>query len=348
MRNLWKRLPRSPPRKREGMIATGNGIPAEPALHEKLAYETAGDIDRILALGNRLVDAIEQFALQLGIGDLDIDLPPIVGSDADQAHLRPVAPVYLASELERASLVPAIELLSGVFISGGLPGDLGSASPLLMRFWQERHKRFTGSERQAFFSRLFGDTSGPAMGTESGTNVEFDALMTAMATALVNAQTYPPVPPGYVTEPPLRTAALELASNLLPRSGGIAAFAARDLLKTIQQAFDILRQRQVQVQFRAVSVWSAVSNIQQMKSGSPSHISEHVTRGKAGMLVLAWLAESVPALNNNQQLISPDSPLPAAAASWLDASRRLAREERADSGKAALRGAFMLSHSRHA
>jgi hypothetical protein len=330
------------------MIATANGFSTKPAAQERIVPDTAGDIDRVLALGHRLVDAAAQFALQLGTDDFDVELPPIVGSDADQAHLRPVAPLYLACELERAGLVPALELLSGVFASGGLPGDLGSASPLLMRFWQERHNRFTGSERQAFFSRLFGDTSGPAMATESGTNVEFDALMTALATTLVNTQTYPLVTPGFITESPLRTAALELASNLLPRSGGIAAFAARDLLKTIQQALDILRQKQVQLQFRAASVWTAVSNIQQMKTGTAGHISEHVTRGKAGMLVLAWLAESAPALNNNQQLISPDSPLPVAAASWLDASKRLAPEEKAESGKSAPNSSFMLPHSRYA
>jgi hypothetical protein len=303
------------------MIATANGARAEPWAHEPTEHDTAGDIDCVLALGHRLVDAVEQFALQFGGGDFDVELPPIVGSDADQAHLRSVAPLYLAAELEQAGLVPAVELVGGLFVSGGLSGDLGPASSLLMRFWQERHNRFTAPERQAFFSRLFGDTSGPALAIGSGTNTDFEPLMTALTSALVNLQDSPLLPARYASEVPWRTAALELAANLLPRSGGMAVFVARDLLQTIQQALDILRQRPVQAQFRANSVWEAVSNIRQMKRGPVHDVGEHVTRGKAGMLVLAWLAESVPALNSNQQLISPDSPLPAAAASWLDATK---------------------------
>ena len=309
------------------MIAMANGLRTEPAAQDRILPDTAGDLDRVLALGNRLVDAVEQFALQLGNGDFDVELPPIVGSDADQAHLRPVAPLYLAAELERSGLLSAAELLSGLFASGGLVGDLGPASTLAMRFWQERQNRFTASERQAFFSRLFGHTSGPSLATDSGTNTDFEPLMTGLTGELAKLPPTPLFPIRYISELPLRKAALQLASNLLPRSGGMAAFAARDLLKTIQQALEILRQRRVQVQFRANTVWMAVSNIQQMKTGTPSHISEHVTRGEAGMLVLAWLAESVPGLNSNQQLISPASPLPAAAASWLDASKSLAPGE---------------------
>jgi hypothetical protein len=261
MQNPWKRPPRPPRRKRDAMIATANGPGTEPAAQEHMLPDTAGDIDRVLALGHRLIDAVEQFALQFG-GDFDVELPPIIGSDADQAHLRSVAPLYLAAELEQAGLVPAVELVSGLFVSGGLSGDLGPASSLLMRFWQERHNRFTAPERQAFFSRLFGDTSGPALAIDSGTNTEFDGYMTALCTVLLNLRGSPLLPANYFSEVSLRTAALQLASNLLPRSGGMAGFAARDLLKTIQQALQILRQRSVQVQFRANSVWTAVSNIQ--------------------------------------------------------------------------------------
>src|SRR5262245_7626968 len=70
--------------------------------------QATDEIECSLALGFRLLAAAESFAAafaELG----DIELPPVVGSEADQAALRAAAPLYLASELETASLLPAVE-----------------------------------------------------------------------------------------------------------------------------------------------------------------------------------------------------------------------------------------------
>ncbi len=231
--------------------------------------------------------------------------------------------MYLAAELEQAGLVPAAELLSGLFASGALRGDLGDASVLLMRFWQQRHERFAAPERHAFYARLFGDTSSAALGLEESSNTEFESLMIAVTTALVNLQASPVLSTGAVSEVPLRVAASALAASLLPRSGGLAVFAARDLLKSLKEALAILRQREFQRQFGADSVWTAVRNLAQKYANIATDVFSHVTRGKAGMLVLAWVAESLPVLDGNEQLIAADATLPSAAASWLQANAEL-------------------------
>src|SRR5687767_2731552 len=86
-------------------------------------------IDRVLALGDRLLAAALGWAAQL---DLEaIDLPPVLGSEPDQARLRALAPLYLAAELESARLVPAVETLAAMLVTGALRAELGTAAPRL-------------------------------------------------------------------------------------------------------------------------------------------------------------------------------------------------------------------------
>ena len=59
----------------------------------------------------------------------DIDLPRAPGSADDQAQLRALATLYLASELEAAGLIPAVETLVRLARAAALPGDLGDAPP---------------------------------------------------------------------------------------------------------------------------------------------------------------------------------------------------------------------------
>src|SRR5262245_7072593 len=121
------------------------------------ALDQTPGIDRALDLGGRLLAATEVFVAGLGLPDLGvIDLPPVIGSAADQARLRAVASLYLAAELEAAQLLPAVELLAGLFAGGGLTADVGPAAPLLAAFWTGRTRRFSVGERAAFFARLFG------------------------------------------------------------------------------------------------------------------------------------------------------------------------------------------------
>src|SRR5205814_495829 len=88
---------------------------------------------------------------------------------------------YLASQLEFAGLVPAVETLSGVGISGGISADLGPAADLLAHFWQERNQRFHEQERRGFFARLFGaETADPAPAGNAG----FDDTMITLCESL--------------------------------------------------------------------------------------------------------------------------------------------------------------------
>lgn len=274
----------------------------------------AGAIDGALALGLRLVAAAEAFATQFGdLGDLE--LPPVAGSEADQAILRTVPPLYLAAELEAARLLPAVEMLAGLFVSGGIEADLGAASPLLVAFWRKRHERFAKPERQAFFAALFGVSAGPTPPTEGGRNTEFDGLMISLTGALSAVETEPSR-----SQATLGVATRQLAANLIPRSGGIAGYAARDLLAAIQDALTILKETAVQQALGARGVWGAVESITRRYLREEVDLSSHVTRGKSGMLVLAWLAEALPRLESAGRLVEDGDQVIGAGQAWLEAS----------------------------
>ncbi len=294
-----------------------------------------GGLEHSLALGLRLVRAAEAFAAQFDAPELgDIDLPPALGSAADQASLRAVAPLYLAAELETSRLLPAVEMLAGLFVSGGIQSDLGTVAPKLAQFWRERRDRFSPEERRGFFSRLFGHAGGPPLASERGSNAQFENLFIDLTAALYKLDESPWLSgsSSQGLQARIRASAAALAGNLIPRSAGLTAVAARDVLETAQTALAFLKEPAVQHAVGATSVWLAVRNIAGRYLNEEPDIATHVARGKSGLVLLAWLAERLP------EIESPGSALAAtgdqtvqAAGMWLEASLSLHEQEAPDS-----------------
>src|SRR6266567_6367506 len=282
-----------------------------------LAYE-------VVAADATRVERAVQRSLGLLAGDGGIDLPPESSSPADQASLRGLASMYLASELEAAGLVPAVEALAGAFESGGLTGDIGPAGALLVEFWRTRSQRFTAAERQSFFSRLFGGSGGPILAGAAGPNADFENLMINLAEAIHRLYPASIQEPGSGNDAGVRAAGEELAANLLARGSGIATFAAKEVLRSVHDAIQILKVPQLQLTLGARSLWEAV-HAMAASSGRPSEpATDHVERGEAGMVVLSWLAEVLPQLSGFGGTIVPSgSPVLTAATTWLQSSLAL-------------------------
>lgn len=299
------------------------------ALANESATHVAVDLglDQPMVLAFQLARQVDAFASQLSLDG--IELPPVVGTAADQARVRATAPLYLASELESAALIPAVETLAGLFRTGTLPINDPEALNLLHRFWQTRRERFTATERQAVFARLFGNRPGSHLsgpGINGGSNDGFEQLLLNLTEALHQMQPHPVF--GTASGPHehvrVRTAARLLAENLSSLGGGITPFASRDILATIRQSIDILKQRSVQQALGTRSVWSAVRRIAQRYLQQPVDINNHVTRGKSGLTMLAWVAELVPQLESSNRLVLPDG-LVSAATAWLQSTFALAQ-----------------------
>jgi hypothetical protein len=283
-------------------------------------------VDGALALGLRLAGGADPYASPLDLGD--VELPPVSGGTAEeQARLRSVAPLYLAGELESTRLLPAVEMLAGLFASGAIPGDVGAAGEMLLRFRHRARERLTADERDALFGRLFGKPYGPALaehGAQSARNDEFEGLMMDLTDALSQLAPPPPHGPGVQGEIRVHTAASPLSANLLLRGGGMTEYAARDVLEQIRDGLEILKVRELQAAFGQLGVWATVQEVSRRYLGQVTDLVSRVARGRSGTTILAWLADVLPSVGNTSVRLVPDgSPVPDAALAWMQASLTL-------------------------
>jgi hypothetical protein len=304
--------------------------PSPPASAYAWLDADPASLERTLAEGARLAAVAHGLALQLGIPDLgDIELPPATG-EADGVTVRAAAPLYLASELEGARLLPAVETLGGLFASGAITVDLGAASARLLAFWQRRRDRFTVEEREALFGRAFGRSYGPSLALQGGgRNAYFEPLLLDFADALSRVRddvVLGGIPPAL--EVAVRSAAAALATNVTVHVRGMASLAVGELIAAITDALAIIKDVAVQHAVGARTPWGAVRAITQRYQGHEADVEAHVQRARAGMAMLAFLAEALPRLERpgSTPLVAAGDPVVTAAVSWMQGSLRL--EER--------------------
>jgi hypothetical protein len=289
-------------------------------------------LEGLLDHARRLAVGAQAKGFALGFAAWDpVELPPAITPATDQAHLQAIASLYLAAELEGADLLPAVEMLASLAMTGGLPLDLGDAADAVASFWTSRHERFSREERVALFLRLFGNPASPA---QNG-NGEFEPLFIDLCEALyrVAGSAGGLVLGGPADQVRVRMAASQLLDNLLSVSGGATAYVAGEVVGAVQAAVAILKHRTVQQAFLARSPWDVVRRINEQYLHDGSNMAAHVNRGKTGMQVLSWMGDALPGIGAGAgDVVSPDAPVIAAAAEWLQASLALRESEAQPSG----------------
>ena len=271
----------------------------------------AGDrmLDSALRKSQSLIGAAQAFAV--GLDELgDIDLPPSLHGAIDQAQMRAIASLYLASELESAGVVPVVEQLSGLARGGGgLLIDLGGAAPLIADFWRSRNDRATADERGQVFARLFG---GP-----------FDDLMLDLCEALYKLDelatnvNYG----GIAQQTRVRSTATRMMETIVEGGGGITVFVAQEIVASLKAALAILGHPDLRGAFGARDVWGTIAGIDRMSRTRRPDPRLFVRRGRAGTTVLAWLADAAPHLENAAALlVALDHPVIPAAVDWMEAA----------------------------
>lgn len=286
------------------------------------------DIEITLRRAEGLIRGADAFTLALE--DLGaIELPPVLGGEVDQAQLRAIATLYLASELEAAGVIPSVESLTRLARTGSLPLNLGDAAPLLQAFWQGRNARPGPEERQSFFAGLFGSPGGPD-NAEFARNSEFEDRMIDLCEALYKLDEMASNVSwgGVAQQTRVRGTAQRLLANLLQKSGGITVFLSQEILSALRQALAILGHPAVRAAFGARTLWDVIAGIDR-RVRSPRRVSIlRFRRGQAGMTIIAWLAEAAPVITtSNQPIIGLDHPVIAAAVDWLEVSLSLTETE---------------------
>lgn len=281
------------------------------------------DLTQLVAAGSHLAAAAYASPFALAFDSLPpIELPPGAEARVDRAQLRAMAALYLAADLEPAGVFSAVESLAALAASGALQVDLGPVATRLHSFWRERNNRVSRDERLAFFGRLFGASYGASVA--QGANQQFETLMLELCESLYQlGEGLQSGPHGSLSrQARIRTSARNLLSNLVAAGGGATPFMARELMAGLQTALDILKHPHLQGLFGARDIWTVIAAVsrlaQQQPVGDPQLF---VQRGRAGMTLLVWLADTVEALRvYGAPLVSLDHPVLAAAVDWLQAS----------------------------
>jgi hypothetical protein len=211
--------------------------------------------------------------LARGLSELgSIELPDD-GPASEPPTLQAAAPLYFASELEAAGLLPTAELVAGLFASGAITQPLGPAARLVNDYWRSRRERLDEGERSAIFARVVEQPY-------------FGQLMRALCAAIVAQADGTDLR----ERVQLETAAVSMARFLGQRTDPMAVLAAGELVANIDQALGFLRDRMLQQAFGTRSLWQLVAVAGAGRGQGAGDVQRHVDQGQAGQTVLLWLA----------------------------------------------------------
>lgn len=228
-----------------------------------------------LSVARSALDRHEQ-AHAMALAGIDFDLPEAAPTVEDRVQLDAAAPLYFASELERAGLLGTAELIAGLFASGTITQPLGPTAKLLHEFWRGRRARLDADERNAIFARVI-------------ETPHFDRLMRALCEAIVAQADGVDLREQVL----LATHAQGLGSFLAQRVDPMAAMAARDIVETINTALVFLRDRMLQAAFGVNDLWRLVAIVGSQNGLPAGAAREHLERGRHGQTVLLWLGQHV-------------------------------------------------------
>lgn len=279
--------------------------------------EQAGAQSAVNALkdAERLLLSAETHALMLAeLGP--IALPP--AAQAEPIQLRAVASLYLASTLEAAGLIQAADDFTRM-VRSGMVRDLGDATKLVVAFWEARNERASEAERLALFGRLFGAPAGPVDAT-GGLNEVFEELLLELCDTIVKAA-------DGQGSARMRMAAHGVAENIAEVANDMVLMMARDIISSLSQAIAILNHPAVRAALTARTMWESVSAIDRRLRRPARPTLSHLRRGRAGMVVLAWLADFVERSDRGGARIDGDHPVLGAALDWVDETIALIRSE---------------------
>jgi len=126
----------------------------------------------------------------------------------------------------------------------------------------------------------------------------------------------------------VRGAGERLAENVAGAANDMVLLMARDIMGSLSEAIAILNHPQVRAMLMARTLWDAVAAIDRRFHRPARPTLSYLRRGRAGMTVLAWLADMLDGADDAASVRADDSVIDAAV-SWVDETLSIIRAEEA-------------------
>ena len=305
------------------------------AYYQELATASRQIIDgqrgAIISDAKLLPSAVTQALQGYGAGTSttgSFDLPPLTGvttgggtDEIDPDHVRAVAMLYAAYQLDVLGIIKVIDRNVEIFMNGQLPVSNDLAGNALNAYYWDTVNRMSESARWMQYSRVFG-AKGGEVSKEVQPNTAFDDLMLHFLSSLAeyNRQQATAALLGNnralsLNAEGVREAGRRLAANATLYAYGYTGFAAKKLQQHIQTVLNILKLPDIQNAWGVQSAWQVVERVSSQEFKTTPNVVKYRTMAESGKAVLdlvaknagAWTATTGnPLFDDGSEFSTPD------------------------------------------
>ena len=254
------------------------------------------------------------------------DLEATTDGEIVKENLRIAGVLYYSYQLEEMRIFQVVDRIAELFAQGLLPLGHGPAADALTQLARSGRPDSKSVRRNAYW-RMFGVARGDTDGSVGGDaspgepNSDFLSLwirfISAVSGHVREHRVTKLIEPPAAANAPVRKAARELAVNLSRHGWGGARMMARRLAADIDQAVDILGDRDLQRAFGARGMWQVIDRVNTEQLGGARNVVRHRTQAEAGRRIIDWLADC------DQASAPRDVQLVIAVEQWIAASATL-------------------------
>jgi hypothetical protein len=153
-----------------------------------------------------------------------------------------------------------------------------------------------------------------------GVNSSFDERILDLCDAIIAAAEGGP-------QTRVRRAGERLAENIGQVVNDTVLMMAREIMGDLAEAVSILGNAEVRAALGARGLWDVVAAIDRLMRRPRRPTLSHLRRGRAGMTVLAWLADMLDGSRDGGVVVEAEDSVVSAAVDWVDETLTLVQSE---------------------
>jgi hypothetical protein len=243
-----------------------------------------------------------------------VDLPPLdTPGQVVAAQVNSGAVLYWCAEVDQAGVLRFVESLAEKLYRGQLTLPIQQSANKLRPFWRSAEQRFTAPERQLLYRQVL----------DNGVDGQFHRWLQQAAEALV-AIGSESLDQGVLHHQTRAAYQIhDLARGLSDRAVGITGFAARDIVRQIRDAMDVLQDPEINQALGGGSVGYLIQRWAASLIGYQPQLSLHLQLAQYGVEILRWAAQEAGQIIANSRLLTRHHPVIRNAQAWLAVAQGL-------------------------